>query len=208
MVEIIGSRGGGGDRRRRPIIRTFNRNRSSTNRTTRMRIQPHIDTRSMEAMLAHTQLLHFFPINENRQANWTLASNILHMGLLLILDIRNRFFILSWVLIDARKFPRIGPAPPPERTRGALDREKEGVDQGRDGDNSEETKNELERRQIYASGRCREGWGFRRNEIIELAQWRDSGLVAIGVVGAIIVGKMQWIEDKNGLGIASRCYVC
>lgn len=45
----------------------------------------------------------------------------------------------------------------PKRVGRALHGEKEGVDQGGDGDHCDESENEFKRGQIYAAGRRREG---------------------------------------------------
>jgi hypothetical protein len=140
-------------------VRNLNGDRSTANRAIGLGVEPCINTRSVERVLAHAQLLHFFPLHKHRQAHRTLAANnIFDMGFLLILDIRNLLSVTDIPTISLDGEPPGGASVAPSKRVGrALHGEEEGVDQGGDGDHGDESENELERGQVNAARRRGKG---------------------------------------------------
>jgi hypothetical protein len=143
---------------RRGAIRQPDGDRSTANRAVRMGVEPYINTRSMERVLANTQLLHFFPLRKHRQAHRTLAANnIFDMGFLLILPVRNLLSLTHIPMISSLAGGASVEASPAERVGRALHGEKEGVGQGGDGDHGDKSENKLKRGQVDAAWRCGKG---------------------------------------------------
>lgn len=85
------------------------------------------------------------------------------MGLFLVLDVRNDVVPVEGVGFGSDGSRCGGGAPvmpAAERVGRALDGEEESVDESRDGDDGDEAEDESEGREVYASGRCWERWGW------------------------------------------------
>lgn len=104
----------------------------SANRAIGLGPEPHVDTRSVEQMLTHTELPDLLAFAENRQANGTLAADLLPMGVLPVPEVGEHRSRISSVMRrrfgedggwSSRSFVRMA-----AMARGTPDGEDEGVD--------------------------------------------------------------------------------
>lgn len=108
--------------------RTLHSNGSPTNRTTRVRTEPRINTRDMKRVITNVQLPHLFTVNERRQTHRTLPAVLSFVFLLHILHSRHRSEVSAFGC-GISGGSAGSQATWPESVRRALDGEEEGVNQ-------------------------------------------------------------------------------
>lgn len=110
-------------------------NRNAANRTAGVRVQPQINTRTVERVLARHQLPDFFAVAKRRQAHRTLASDVYGVGLLQVLENGTHPGFIS-VAMPAAGAAQIrwecfrSPAESPEGDWRALEKKEQEVNRG------------------------------------------------------------------------------